>query len=481
MSELGNAETQREHEEQQFNDLSDSFLNSPVAGDNLDGPHGDQTLTSGIEIRQIAGLTAGTVLPLDRGSFHFRNGGSEIQFSLHIETRSRVMVVPGKGFLRINDEDLDGPTRLGNGILDVGNARFIVRQRSSERRLSGDELLTESQPIIAVPPLDGSLIEPPAIQTPEPPAPDKKKGGLFGAFSTGRWADGSDQDHPVIPNTPQASPTEAPRGVLGGFTSGRWAESSSASLDGASWEFMEEIRDVRREQADQYRAVHPHPEETMHRLKRGGTGLWNREPHHSLFGRVAIAYADLAWAPLFDNPDAIPVRLRPHIAGISTLPSVPVTANLPIGPLGIFGHRASALAVARQALLAIATTSRPESFEFGVFANDEFVEDWEWVNNLPENFFSSSRNSQAFVFADGEHGYRRAGELHPIAQREAGVVVVSETVDSLPADCGTVIQVDEYGYCRVTNHLGEMIDATPLGVTEEFAEQMSQTISTVLS
>ncbi len=482
MSELGNAETQKEHEERQFNDLSQSILQVPVATDgNMDGALGDPTLSSVIEIRQIAGLTAGTVLPLDKGSFHFRNSGAEVQFSLHIESRNRVMVVPGDGFLRINDEDVEGPTRLGSGIIDVGNARFIVRQRSAERRLAGDELLTESQPVITVPDLQESPA--PASTGAKPQSVSRKRRtGVFGGLTSGRWADQSAAgQHSALPTTEQTSTTKTAKGMFGGLTTGRWAGANSASLDGDSWEFLEDIRDIRRDQADQHRALHPHPVETEYRLKCGGTGLWNRESHHSLFGRVAIAYADLAWSPLFDNPDAIPARLRPHIAAISTLPSVPVTANLPIGPLGIFGDRASALAVARQALLAIATTSKPTNFELGVFANDEFVDDWEWINQLPESFFAASGNSQPFVFADGIHGYRRAGELHPIAQREAGVVVVTETVDSLPADCGTVIQVDEYGYCRVTNHLGEMIDATPLGVTEQFAEETSKTILQVLS
>ena len=460
MNDFTTSDTQRREEVQKFDDLTDSLLDddTTVKSESLEVIPRDPAPTGVLELRQIAGLTAGTSLPLDRGSFHFRNGGENVHFSLHVESQSRVMVVPGEGFIRINNEDLTGPTRLGTGVLDVGNARFVVRQRSTERRLPGDEILTDSHPIITVPGFSQKFI----AGTLAASHAQKRKRGIFGGLTSGRWADPGSAE----------SPAKSRRSAAGQPT---------FTLDGTSWEFMDDIRDVRNEQADRHRAVHPHPEETLHRLKSGGHGLWTREPHHALFGRVAIAYADLSWSPLFDDPDAIPDALRPHIASLSTLPSVPVTANLPIGPLGIFGHRPSALAVARQALLAIATTSMPNSFEFGVFADDSFVNDWEWVNNLPETFFSADQQSQSFIFADGELGYQRAAELHPIVQREAGVVTISDTLDGLPADCGTVVQVDENGYCRVTNHLGEMIDATPLGVTEEFADDMAQVISQTIA
>ena len=58
-----------------------------------------------------------------------------------------------------------------------------------------------------------------------------------------------------------------------------------------------------------------------------------------------------------------------------------------------------------------------------------------------------------------------------------GLIVLAENLDDLPEYCGTILQITPEGRCQVSNHLGEQILGTPIGITAGFAAASAATIT----
>ena len=253
-------------------------------------------------------------------------------------------------------------------------------------------------------------------------------------------------------------------------------------LDGRWWSFLETIREARIQVAERHRWLHPDPEELRSRLERLDPGLWDRPREHPLFGRVALAYATIPWEPRFDDPDRIPTELHEPIREMSQLPWVPVTANLSHGPLGIAGSRPAVLAAARNVVLSLACLSAPTDIVFSIVTAKGLIEDWSWTTALPNSLFPNGTNAGfPIAVADGMVHFEGAGFEHEaVLRNELGLIALAESPDDLPDYCGTVLQITSDGRCQVSNHLGEQVGGTPIGVTAGFAASLAGSIAVAI-
>lgn len=387
----------------------------------------EETKPTILEMRQIAGLTAGSVMGLHQGSFQFREADKEIGFTLSVAGPDDVLVTAGSAASMIDEILVDEPTPLGDAVLHVGTACFTVRpprvEPSGEARL--EAVLAGRTPAKAIPV--------PVFEI-DQPAMEEQRSSRFGSLFSGK---------------PEEPETE---------------------LDAQSWRFLESIRDVRTVVAERHRNLHPNPEELKSRLDRLDPGLWDRSVEHPLFARFAVAYSTIPWEPRFDVPERIPTELHSPIQEMSHLPWVPITANLLFGPLGIVGSRPAILACARNAVLSLAGLSAPSDIEFSIVTAEALVADWDWTSSLPNSLFPSDENKYCVAVADGMTHFDGAGlDAEAIKNNEMGLIVLEESVDDLPDYCGTILQLTPEGQCQVTNHLGEQIVGTPIGVTANFA------------
>ena len=389
-----------------------------------------------LEMRQVAGLTAGSVTDLDIGSFQFQESESEVGFAVRVNGPNQVIVVPGTVVAHVDEIPLTEPTPLHHSVLNVGTACFTVRrprpEPSSRQRLADLDEATRPQGAIAV--------------------PDLQIG-------------------------PDDEPTQTASARFGTLFS-RSVDEEPTGFDPAWWAFLDTIRETRTQVAERHRLLHPDPEELRSRVRRLDPGLWDRTVGHPLFGRVALAYATIPWQPRFDDPDQIPAQLHDPIREMSKLPWVPVTANLSQGPLGITGSRPAVLAAARNAVLSLACLSAPSDIVFSIVTAKGLIEDWSWTTALPNSLFPDGRDAFPIAVADGMVHFEGAGFEHEaVLRNEMGLIALAERPDELPEYCGTVLQIAADGRCQVSNHLGEQVPGTPIGVTAGFASSLAAAIA----
>ncbi len=388
------------------------------------------------EMRQVAGLTSGSVTELRTGSFQFHESESDVGFAVIVHEDGGVVAVPGTAEAHVDEILLVEPTPLHDSILNVGSACFTVRDPRPEptatTRLAAVEDNRRPTPAIPVPDL-----------TPVDVDPTQRRSTRFGALFAARAADGD----------------EAP-------------------LDSGWWDFLDQVRDARSQVAERHRWLHPDPEELRSRVGRFDPGLWDRTRTHPMFGRVALAYATIPWQPRFDDPERIPTELHEPIREMSQLPWVPVTANLTHGPLGIAGSRPAVLAATRHVVLSLACLSAPADLAFSIVTAKGLIEDWSWTTALPNSLFPDDTDAFPIAVADGMVHFDGAGFEHQaVMQNEMGLIALAENADDLPDYCATVLQITADGRCQVSNHMGEQIAGTPIGVTAGFAASLAAAIA----
>ncbi len=384
-----------------------------------------------LEMRQVAGLTAGSVMGLHAGSFQFRESDKDIGFSLSVAGPEAVTVLAGSAGAMIDEVEVVDASPITLEVLHVGSACFTVRPirpepTSAERLQTLKEARTPHR-----------AIEVPSFVDDEPTTPQTRSSRFGSLFSS--------------------------------------SSESEGGLGPQAWQLLEAVRETRSNVAERHRRIHPDPEELRSRLERLDPGLWDRTAQHQLFARIPIAYASIPWEPRFDEPELIPTVLHEPIQQMSCLPWVPITAGLLNGPLGIVGSRAAVLACARNAILSLACVTAPTDIEFSIVTGQDLVTDWDWTSALPNSLFPSyGSDVYPVAVADGMAHFEGAGlDPEAVKNNEMGLIVLAATADELPDYCGTVLEVTHDGGCRVTNHLGEQITGTPIGVTAGFATAMA--------
>lgn len=391
-----------------------------------------------LEMRQVAGLTSGSVMELHVGSFQFHESESDVGFAIVVDESEEAYVVPGSAEAQVDEVPLNEPSPLFDSILNVGSACFTVRRHrlapDTEVRLSALEEIRRGPGPIMVPDL-----------TVAEGGPTQNRSSRFGALFSR-------------------------------------SEGESETLDHRWWEFLESVREARSLVAERHRWLHPDPEELRSRLSRLDPGLWDRTRRHPQFGRIALAYATIPWEPRFDDPERIPSELHGLIREMSKLPWVPVTANLALGPLGIVGPRAAALAATRHAVLTLACLTAPSDLSFSIVTAKGLIDSWSWTSALPNSLFADGRpNAFPIAIADGMVHFDGAGLAHEaVLNNEMGLIALAETVDELPDYCATILHISPDGRCMVTNHMGEQVPGTPIGVTASFAASMAASLTDVI-
>ncbi|MDH3293991.1 MAG: hypothetical protein OER95_06675, partial [Acidimicrobiia bacterium] len=86
------------------------------------GPASDDTV---LEMRQVAGLTAGSMMKLTLGrAFEFNESNEGGSFSLRVLETGEVLVHPGSAKAVVDEIDVTEPTLIGDAILNVSSACF---------------------------------------------------------------------------------------------------------------------------------------------------------------------------------------------------------------------------------------------------------------------------------------------------------------------------------------------------------------------
>jgi hypothetical protein len=106
------------------------------------------------------------------------------------------------------------------------------------------------------------------------------------------------------------------------------------------------------------------------------------------------------------------------------------------------------------------------------------VDAWDWTAELPRNLFPTGGSAYRIAVADGMAHFDGAGLDHETVRRnEMGLIALGQTLDDLPDYCATVLQIDSAGRCTVTNHLGERVDGTPIGLAKSAAASLARSIA----
>ncbi|MGF1600277.1 MAG: hypothetical protein ACFCVK_25830 [Acidimicrobiales bacterium] len=391
-----------------------------VAGDGAPGLRigdGDNIL----QLRQIAGLTAGATMALRPGAYEFAEGDAPGAFRLEVDRHERAIVIPGAVMASIDTFPVTEPTPLGSGVLDVGSARFLIRHTRQRRRAT--EWLDHHH---AIERISETIVVPSDLPEETPAEPD--------AGRRRRWRRPRDDHRLDAPGT----------------------------LDVRSWEFVEQVRQSRTETAERERYHHPDPSELLIRARDRAPILGVRPPGHPLFAKVGVIVADMPWMPDFDDINAIPEWLGAHLRPLMSLPSIPIPADLTVGPLGIAGSRPAGRACARHVLLSLYGLS---TADLTVHVATTDPDAWAWGDELLDPSPIRRTKGLPVVVVDGPASFDRAGIDHrEVMDGAVGLVVLADSVEDLPSNCGTVLQVDVDGAGLLTNHLGHIIAGTPVGV-----------------
>ncbi|MEM7275599.1 MAG: hypothetical protein AAF547_21160, partial [Actinomycetota bacterium] len=102
-----------------------------------------------VELRQIAGISAGGRLeltpgceydfgPVRRGHGRLDDGQPDsVGFTLRLDDQLSVTVGPGTGPVLIDAEPVTGPTDVGDRVINAGSARFVVARPRPPRKRRG--------------------------------------------------------------------------------------------------------------------------------------------------------------------------------------------------------------------------------------------------------------------------------------------------------------------------------------------------------
>lgn len=360
------------------------------------------------QLRQIAGLTAGTTTPLPCGDFRFGTGQDDPNgFSLRVGDDFSVIVIPGPSGILLDTDLVTRPSPLAGRTINAVTARFRV-EGIRQQRPSRELILAGPCP---------ALIDP-----------------VVQAIS---------------------APTSGPSNLA------------------------TRLRRAQSDVALQRRQQHPDPEEINWKTRSGRNQHWRRRSDHWNLSQVSIANADLAWLPRIDQPHRLSHDDQLTLSQHSVLPSVPVIADLGVGPLGIVGPRAAALACTRQVMTNFATMSPPSQTAITVLADSNEHEDWSWAHALPHTNQAGS-SARPLIVVDGLKQMDDAGfglALGP--NNEANVVVLATTRSELPPSCAVVMQLHNDATATIYNYRdGWTADrATPQGISDVLASQIAHRLA----
>ena len=179
------------------------------------------------------------------------------------------------------------------------------------------------------------------------------------------------------------------------------------------------------------RFEHPDPAASL----RWAARLWERSRADADFLHLSVGRFDTSWHPPVEiaNGTGKNDQELADFADATTLRDVPFVVDFSKGIIGIVGPRREFLA--RWLIMQAAVRYGPSDLSIAV------SEDWSWTSWLPHTLGSGG---SAHTLAVCPHPSRvLVGD---------STLVLAETLDELPSDCSTSIQLlDDAGRCRVTH------------------------------
>lgn len=268
-------------------------------------------------------------------------------------------------------------------------------------------------------------------------------------------------------------------------------------------------------------AALPDPAEIARRALLPSIRLWERRPAHADVLRLRAGLGPVPWSGVEVAPAAEHPLLREVLDRHDVLRRCAVDVDLSNGGVvGIVGHRATALAVARSLLCQAVVGQGPADLPVAICTSDDQVADWDWAKWLPHvrdpagafRALAGDRDtSDALLTAmlanvdDDRRGFRSAertigpsrllvlddvrlleGRKAPARSLLAGTagqcagIVLAPTEDQLPAMCNTVIVAPEPGgIIEVRRPIeGQRItDVVPAGLSVRTARAVARALA----
>ncbi len=246
-------------------------------------------------------------------------------------------------------------------------------------------------------------------------------------------------------------------------------------------EFRDEVAAAARAERARMRELYPDPAEVLRRAALPSVRLWERRPHHEDFLKLFAGLGDVPWEPKVKDATGKRTTEVKEILAKSRLRATPLMVDLSGGGVvGIVGDRTGALAAARSLVCQAAVHHGPADLTIGVFVDPGREPEWDWCKWLPhsaggagtDQWLSAQRERSdaqiralaagagtgtTFVVLDSD--VLTEGKIAPARDLLRGLgggldergretrqpvagIVVSSTVDRLPAACTTIIVVD---------------------------------------
>ncbi|MBT8241990.1 MAG: hypothetical protein KJN63_12260, partial [Acidimicrobiia bacterium] len=387
----------------------------------------------GLELRQVAGLSAGFTQTLPAGEHHFGAGSGNAAgdvrtkpFTLTVDENNTAWITTSVN-VRLDGQVVKGRTAVDRGIIDAGSARFVVSpSRPPTRRRGGNSGRVIAKAVEAPPAERIRIAE--YMTSPEPP--ERKK----------RFGRATDRE----------------------------ASKTSPLID--------RILEIRRHAVQYERSRVPDSGQLMQMVMAGADHMGHVEPGDDGFANIPIAYGDLLWQPPIDRPDRIPSELVIQVQQQSILPSVPLFVNLTAGHLGIVGDRDACLAVVRQIAVTLRVLSPVDAITFSVLRAEGSSAEWNWLDSLPR----SDSFGLPVTFFDGIHQVREHEMRQSLLEGgTGGAVIIDDQLHDIPSLCKTVLEIQPSGTAALLDfNRGATTTrvATPLGfdlaTTNDFAEHL---------
>ena len=410
------------------------------------------TSNLGLELRQVAGLSAGGSISLPPGIYDFHPALGEYggripdptmkPFRIHISAENVATVgAPGPG-IRLDGQPVSQMVPVGRKVIDAGSSRFVVApaRSNNRRRRTSSSAANEAAAVVVERPVEKIVVGNYLEDLPE----------------TGERRSGK---------------------------KGRRFGTKKAEAVGGPDLLLTKMLEVRSAAVEQRRALHPDADELIARAKSGEGHVGKVEPGSKNFGVMSIAYGDLDWKAPFDRPDRIPGSVMAKLEPLMMLPSVPLLADLSAGPFGIVGERQACLSVVRHIMVALRVLSPPTAFEPAVLAKaGTGFEDWAWVDQFPRG----QRNvtpALPLLIIDGV-AQLGAHNLRPTLTEpgHVGALIIDDQLSELPSVCSHVMEITASGTVTMLDFKrGNTTTrkATPCGIsltdTLEVAENLRAT------
>lgn len=268
------------------------------------------------------------------------------------------------------------------------------------------------------------------------------------------------------------------------------------------------------------RAKLPNPVVCMETARQGGANLWRARPSDDDFltalGGIAPDKFDV---PVDSSSNS---RMEPEVREVlkdARIPASPVEVDLHSGPIGIWGERAAALALARSLVCQVATHSGPADLTIGVFTDKARANEWRWTAWLPHirqgganpnNLWLGLNTDLSSVLLrnlrDSTAGLLTAGLLLVIdnlallegrespardllswqptredrdSNRVITGIVIADHADQLPSSCRTVMQVKTDSELTITipSEAASISGVVTAGVRADIAEDWARRLS----